>query len=164
MLGKDLCLKVIRHDFLFIISLSIHSSHLEAKKTLPSPQLSTAEHNYDRKNSTLPALKRYITECRGNYIPNYLSLAGSTNLRIFKGKGYVIHWSIWGKEVTLGRCSAPKNYCRHIHWQGHSAQWTSVTQNAFSNQSRTIRQKNKVNLLENNGKIILWADTNLKSS
>lgn len=88
----------------------------------------------------------------------------STNQRIFKGKGYVIHWNIRGKEATLGRCSAPENYCKHIPWQGHSAQWIAVTQNAFCNQHRTIRQKNKVNHLENNGRIILWADTDLKSS
>lgn len=43
MLEKDPCLKVIRHNFLFIISLSIHSSKLEAKNP-PKPQLSTAEH------------------------------------------------------------------------------------------------------------------------
>lgn len=120
MLEKDFCLKVVRHDFLFI-SLSIHFSHLEIKKPSQAPssaQLSTTKRE---KIPLFHLLKGTLLNAEGITHQITSPLQGmwlSTNLCVFKGKGYVIHWNIQGKEVTLGRCSAPKNYCNHIHWQG----------------------------------------------
>lgn len=170
MLEKDLCLRVIKHDFP-LISLSIHSSHLEAKNPPPKKTKKQKHSAQLRKKPekfySSTSLKVHYWMQRELHTKLPLPCKGvwlSTNLHIFKGKGYAIHLNIWGTEAILWRCSAPKKYCKDNHWQGHNAWWTSVIQNVFSNQSRAIRQKNKVNLLENNGKIILWADTDLKSS
>lgn len=88
----------------------------------------------------------------------------NTNLGFSKGRGYVIHLNTWREVVTLGRSSASKNDCKHIHWHtGHSQLYLTKMFSLTKGKESDKRMKIKKWYLENQ-----WQDytltTELKSS